>query len=259
MKKVSLLGRQAAGVDIKILRDDGSEALANEIGIIAIHSPFITPGYLSNDSLNQEVFHEHLSKPGWRIYRTKDLGKLNKNNELTFMGRSGSMVKVNGFSVDIIEVETIIKLILNLNDIAVIARVEGEQTFLVAFMGKVHLQKQEIRALFMENLSSYMVPREIIILDRLPLTDSLKIDRNKLSKFEINNEHQDNSPDFNQAKSFFFVLVHATFEKILNKNIDDYAADFFHLGGNSLALSELQLQLEKAFNIKSVPSRITGS
>lgn len=59
-----------------------------------------------------------------------------------------------------------------------------------------------------------------------------------------------NKSKLNQSKGDITDATHKIFERVLKVTINEYDADFFYLGGDSLAMSELQLQLEDAFNMK---------
>jgi len=99
------VGKIVEGVEVGILREDGSPAEAGETGLIAISSPHVTPGYLNQSDLNAEVFSDVDGKPGWRRFRSADLGFIDEAGDLNFIGRTGSRIKLRGQAVDLAEVE----------------------------------------------------------------------------------------------------------------------------------------------------------
>jgi long-subunit acyl-CoA synthetase (AMP-forming) len=49
-----------AGIEARIMREDGTEAEFNEVGELWLRSDNISPGYWKNDKANKEAF-----KDGW--------------------------------------------------------------------------------------------------------------------------------------------------------------------------------------------------
>lgn len=98
-------GRPIDGVRVEVLRADGSVAAVDEIGEMFASSAHTSPGYWRRPDLDAIAFSADPGRPGWRRYRSGDLGRVDAEGTLWFVGRSGGRVKVNGHSVDLMEVE----------------------------------------------------------------------------------------------------------------------------------------------------------
>lgn len=97
-------GKPYPGWEMKVLRDDGSEAEVGEVGHIAIRQP-CGPGLLSNFFLNENYLEtSFLTKfPGY--FDTKDQGKFDEQGYLYIDCRTDCVIKIKGdrFSCDGIE------------------------------------------------------------------------------------------------------------------------------------------------------------
>ena len=99
------VGKSPAGVRVLIVRDDGTEAAANEVGAIVVASRHVSPGYWRRPELDAAAFAPDPVSPGVRRYASGDLGRIDDQGNIHFLGRSGSRVKIRGHSVDLTEVE----------------------------------------------------------------------------------------------------------------------------------------------------------
>src|SRR5208283_3597056 len=99
------VGQPPDGARVLIRRDDGSEAEREEIGEIVVSSPHVSPGYWRRPELNAVAFAPDPLIPGWRFYVTDDLGRIDREGNLHFLGRKGSRIKLRGYSVDLTEIE----------------------------------------------------------------------------------------------------------------------------------------------------------
>ena len=104
------------------------------------------------------------------------------------VGRTDSQVKVRGNRVEIAEVELALANLENVNEVAVVARIDpsGDHR-LVAYVvpGTERPSIVGWRLALTEHLPHHMIPERFVILPRLPLTPSGKVDRRALPEPEI--------------------------------------------------------------------------
>ncbi|KAF3810065.1 Nonribosomal peptide synthetase dtxS1 [Colletotrichum gloeosporioides] len=207
-----------------IVNENGQLAPFNAVGEIVIEGPPVARGYLGDDAKTKEVFLDDpeflrgvVRHPG-RCYRTGDLGRMNPDGSIDFLGRKDSQVKINGQRVELGEIEHQIKELLcgmqsSLEtpntpawDVAVeLLRPSGTQTtILSAFIACPQSTTQnqnsysflvhEIEPAWMEvkslsaqvlieladRLPTYMVPKTVVPCHKLPLSPSGKTDRKAL-------------------------------------------------------------------------------
>ncbi|KAI8226930.1 Nonribosomal peptide synthetase 1 [Colletotrichum sp. SAR 10_86] len=222
VKSISI-GRPA-NCAVWIVNENGQLAPFNAVGEIVIEGPPVARGYLGDDVKTKEVFLDDpeflrgvVRHPG-RCYRTGDLGRMNPDGSIDFLGRKDSQVKINGQRVELGEIEHQLKELFcgaqssfampnaPAWDVAVeLLRPSGTQTtVLSAFVAcsKSMIQNHESLSLLVheaepawmevkslsaqalielaERLPTYMVPKTVVPCHKLPLSPSGKIDRKTL-------------------------------------------------------------------------------
>jgi D-alanine--poly(phosphoribitol) ligase subunit 1 len=116
----------------------------------------------------------------WRGYKTGDLGRFG-NNYLYCQGRNDSQIKMNGYRIEIHEIENRLLALSGISEAVVLplTKKDGAVLRLAAFCTS-KLSEKEIKANLTKTLPSYMVPSQIVIMDALPLNPNGKIDRKLL-------------------------------------------------------------------------------
>src|SRR6185369_3955737 len=148
-------------------------------------------GYVNRAELTAERFvpNPYGKVAGERMYRTGDLARWRGDGKLEFLGRKDQQVKIRGFRIELGEVETALAGDERVKEAVVVAKGEGSGgKRLVAY---VVLEEQreasggELRAEMQKRLPEYMVPSVIVVLEKLPLMPSGKIDRNALIRMNV--------------------------------------------------------------------------
>ena len=115
-----------------------------------------------------------------RVYRTGDLGRWNEHGKLEFHGRIDHQVKINGYRIELEEVEKVIRKCPGVADAAVLG-IGGptNQKRLYAFVvGEPDhdIAAVELMGHLTQYLPKYMIPEKFWSLDRLPSTPNGKRD-----------------------------------------------------------------------------------
>ncbi|OAT23581.1 D-alanine--poly(phosphoribitol) ligase subunit 1 [Buttiauxella gaviniae ATCC 51604] len=136
-------------------------------------------GYLGLAEENSEKLLWNESKQ-WRGYKTGDLGRINKEH-LYCQGRNDSQIKMNGYRIEIHEIENRLLALSGISEAVVLplTKKDGAVLRLAAFCSS-SLSEKEIKANLTKTLPSYMVPSQIVVMDMLPLNPNGKIDRKLL-------------------------------------------------------------------------------
>ena len=97
--KLASVGRAAPGVDIQILRDDGSPAKFGEAGEIACCTSMLFGGYFKQPKTTAEAM--------WGAYfKTGDIGRLDEQGYLYYLGRKKEIIITGGINVYPTDIET---------------------------------------------------------------------------------------------------------------------------------------------------------
>ena len=136
------VGWAIPGIEV-CLRDEAGKAVASgEIGEIEVHSCWLAAGYWGDSRLTAEVFGAD-PRPGYRRLRTGDLGRLDEDGLLEFLGRKDRQIKIRGYRVDPGVVEAEMRALPGVSDAAVLAH--GEPPRLLAFYVSTDLQLDSSR------------------------------------------------------------------------------------------------------------------
>ena len=106
-------GKVCAGVEVRVVRDDGRDAAAGEPGEVLTQGPDLFCGY-TDSSLNVDAFDD-----GW--YRTGDIGRLDEEGYLTIVDRKKDIIIRSGMNISAAEVEAVLTAMPQIADVAVIA------------------------------------------------------------------------------------------------------------------------------------------
>lgn len=175
------IGRAFLNFDIKILRDDLTDADPNEVGEIAVRGPSVMQGYFNNPEATRETFHD-----GW--LRTGDMGSMDENGFLQFHDRKKDMVKTGGLNVYSQEVEQVILRHPDVREVAILGLPSekwGEEVIaVIVCRNGVPGDADAITAHARQELAGYKVPKRIFFIDyaEMPINYSGKIAKKELRK-----------------------------------------------------------------------------
>ena len=180
--------------EIVISKDGENVKTEGEEGEIIIAGESVGLGYHNNDEMTKDRFSEVvIDNKLMRSYRTGDKGYLLKDI-LYYCGRLDNQIKLNGYRIELEDIEANIRKIPGIENCIVIpTEKNGRVRFLTGLvtLKKVELYKESMEQFIREQLGplipDYMIPSRIIIKEQLPMTSNGKIDRNALFR-EINKE-----------------------------------------------------------------------
>jgi amino acid adenylation domain-containing protein len=176
------IGQPIANTEIYILDAEGQPQVPGEVGEICIGGAGLSRGYVKDPQLTREYFIELRSaaSQSTRVYRTGDLGRWNNQGKLEFHGRIDHQVKINGFRIEVQEIETAIRSLPGVADVAVAGVVGAtNQKRLYAFFvpePNLHITLTELVSHLIRYLPKYMIPEKFWSLDNLPSTPNGKRD-----------------------------------------------------------------------------------
>ena len=104
------IGRPIAATVVRVLDRDGHPCPIGVPGELHIGGAGLARGYLNNPGLTAETFIADplASNPGARLYRSGDLVSWNPDGTLAFHGRIDQQIKLRGFRIEPVEIETLL-------------------------------------------------------------------------------------------------------------------------------------------------------
>ncbi|KAI0478119.1 hypothetical protein F4859DRAFT_520982 [Xylaria cf. heliscus] len=248
-------------------------AAIGAVGELIVEGPVVTRGYIDEP---EKTAAAYIEPPHWilgfwqkgtksRLYKSGDLVQYNPDGSLRFVGRKGSQVKLRGQRIELGEVEHHVR-----NCFPVASEVVAEiitpvdrkrPPFLAAallvgeqcaddadnlfyeptssFREMAEKTKQEIS----NRVPSYMVPKVFLPLRRLPLSRSLKLDRQQLRKEcgllsldEIQQYSTENKVPKRAPSTSIERTLQTIWARVLNMEASSIGVDdnWMRLGGDSI-------------------------
>lgn len=177
---ISSLGKPIPGVRLKIVDEQRKELPAGEIGEIAIHSFGTMKGYYRMPEETARVIDDE----GW--FYTGDLGKLDAEGYLYFVGRAKEMIIRGGYNIYPQEIEEVLTKHPAVSSSAVIGvpdELLGEVPCAVVQLKEGCVcTDEELKGYLKEQIANYKVPDKIVFTENFPVTASGKIKKMKLKE-----------------------------------------------------------------------------
>jgi long-chain acyl-CoA synthetase len=166
------VGRPVPGVSIRIVGPDRLDVPVGLDGEIVVHGANVMTGYWRGDTLDD----------GW--FATGDVGRLDADGYLTIVDRIKDLILRGGFNVYPRDVEDVLMTHPAVAMAAVVGRPDdrlGEEVVaFVALADGETASVDDLIAYVRERISAHKYPRELHIVDAIPLTSVGKLDRKRL-------------------------------------------------------------------------------
>ncbi|MBQ9859589.1 MAG: acyl--CoA ligase [Clostridia bacterium] len=178
------VGKPNSYSEIVLLDEDGNEmtdATPQNPGLVAIRSKSVMQGYWNEPEQTAKAL-----KNGMLVM--SDLCYFAPNGELILVGRSNDTINLGGLKVAPVEVEEVVMRVPCVDECLLIPTVKANNTalkLLVVLKEGMELDEAAIRNIISENLESYKMPKQIVVIDEIIKTFNGKIDRKQMiAKYE---------------------------------------------------------------------------
>jgi long-chain acyl-CoA synthetase len=172
------VGLPLPSTDIKLLNDDGRQALLGEAGEVCAKGPQVMRGYWRKPEANAAAFTED------GYFRTGDVGVFDERGLLKIADRKKDMIIVSGFNVYPNEIEAIATACTGVAECACVGKPDektGEAVRLFVIKAPdASLTEADLIAHCRRELTAYKVPKEVRFLNALPKSNVGKILRKDL-------------------------------------------------------------------------------
>ncbi|MYM98001.1 amino acid adenylation domain-containing protein [Duganella vulcania] len=155
-----------------------------EKGELCLAGPQLTPGYWQDPARDQRTFFDSMIDGTIRrFYRTGDVVVQDDAGDLLFCGRVDHQIKLQGYRVELGEIEHHVRHVLDDHAFVVVPHIspQGAASLILVVENYTGDLKKVIASL-REHIPGYMVPARGVSLTTLPLNANGKIDRKSLQK-----------------------------------------------------------------------------
>ena len=249
------IGRPIGNAKVYILDTHLRPVPIGVTGEIFIGGAGVARGYLNRPKLTAErfivdpVLHDRQA----RAYKSGDLARWRSDGTIEYVGRNDHQVKIRGYRIELGEIEAQLLRQPQVREVVVLVRedVPGNRR-LVAYLTLaapsevgVNPSMEELRANATKALPAYMVPSTYVILDKMPLSPSGKIDKRALPS----PEDSYSAGHYEAPQGGIEEALASIWAEILGVGRVGRHDNFFELGGHSLLAMKLIVAIADEFAV----------
>ncbi len=268
-KKV-LIGKAIQNTELYVVvgrEEDGTIHVADkgEKGELYICGECLGNGYINSpDKTASSFVNIKINGETKKAYRSGDLVSLVDDENYVFGGRIDRQIKLNGYRIEVEEIEEVIRSYENVDDCCVVKRAINnnfvyylhndentreakEQEFLVAYIVGQDVSTVVLKQWLEERLPFFMVPEQYMCIDEIPTNPNGKIDRTKLP--EPNMKRNIENTEYEELETTNERVMASIWSEILNISPIGRKDSFLGLGGDSLTSIQVITRIKDKFNI----------
>lgn len=238
-------GYPLANQKIYIMNSKQDTLPVNVKGEICIGGVGVAMGYCNDEDKTKEAFVKH-QKYG-KLYKTGDYGILRESGYIEFCGRKDFQIKLNGYRIELEEVEKAIRSYADVIECLVNVQENEGVDYLVAYIvSDKNIDKNKLKEKLGEMLPEYMIPRYYMQIEKVNLSRNGKLDRKALPAYVFSKsvKHEKVYPCTKIEKEVCNLIG-----KVLDMDDVSMADDFFEIGGDSLKATEVVATIETMYSV----------
>ncbi|CAM4507023.1 non-ribosomal peptide synthetase [Nocardia ninae] len=201
----------------------------------------VARGYLNRPELTEERFIEDPFVQGASLFRTGDGARWLADGNLEFLGRLDTQVKIRGNRVELGEVENALTDIPGVRDAVVVSNESPTRgTYLVGYyVAEAGQTPEQSREALAQTLPEYMIPSQLIRIERIPLSPNGKADRRALPAVERSDEAGAAPRNATEA------TLADIWAEVLEKDRVGIHDDYYLSGGDSILMLRIRSAAEQ--------------
>ncbi len=240
------IGQKFSNTNLYIVNQDLALCPEGIPGELLIGGAGVSNGYLGLEKLTAEKFIKNCFEETYasRLYRTGDLVRLKEDGNIVYLGRTDEQVKIRGHRVEIAGIQSILSNCENVKQSFVRSLMDehGKNRLIAYIVSEGMFDKEQILAYLKLHVPDYMIPAQMISLDKLPLTSNGKVNKKALPK-----------PGEDSAKTTSYVAASNELESdlvniwkdLLSRDKIGINDNFFELGGDSIIAIQLVSRIKR--------------
>jgi amino acid adenylation domain-containing protein/thioester reductase-like protein len=239
------VGKAAANLQYYILDEDLIPVPLGCPGLLYIAGKGVSRGYINREDLTRERYLRNPFAEGI-MYNSGDICAYQPSGEVVCLGRSDFQVKIRGLRIELGEIESAILDIKGVDKTVVLACGKEENKYLCAyFTQNGDVDETALRESLKKRLPVYMIPSHFISLESFPMTPGGKLDRKALPNPGTETGSRKNTVRKKVLTSDTQKKMAKVWKQVLKVQSVGPADNFFHLGGDSLAVIQVQAAIWK--------------
>lgn len=246
-RKPGTVGR-AAGPEVAIMSVDGQLLPSGDLGEVVIRGPNVVCGYLGNAEATAAAF-----TAGW--FRTGDQGFLDGDGYLTLTGRLKELINRAGEKIAPLEVDAVLAehpAVAQAVCFGIPHPVLGEDIAAAVMLKPgTEVTPGALREFVASRLAYFKVPRQVVIVDKLPTGATGKLQRRGLGeqlgvRALVPVISGDTTPPATPVEE----IVAATWAELLGCPVPGVHENFFALGGDSMLAMRIVARLRTLLQVE---------
>lgn len=259
------IGTPISNCEVLLLDEQGAPVTDGEVGELYLGGRNLAHGYLGRPDLTAERFVTLAGDHGERrFYKAGDLGRVDDRGQIHFQGRADHQVKIRGYRVEPGEINAVASRMPGITQcLSHTFHKASGAPFIVTYYvtdeaiaadsgEPIAVTPADLRRHLRDHLPAYMVPAFVVRLDRIELGPSGKANLQSLPDPRDAATHE--APDYATDTERKLAEIWSDVLEFPNLPPD---ADFFDLGGDSLAAVTLFLRIAEEFDVDLPLATIT--
>lgn len=216
-------------------------------GEICVSGDGVSRGYLNREKLTNDKFVTNPFDKNKILYKSGDLGRWLSDGNIEYLGRIDNQVKIRGFRIETGEIENQLLNISGVKEAAVLKKIDNNgDGYLCGYItARKDFYVQYVKQELSKELPSYMIPKFLFQIDKMPLTQNGKLDRKALSQLK---ETVYNYNKYEAPRDDIEKILISVWEDVFNVKKIGINDNFFELGGDSIKAIQIVSRLQK-FNL----------
>ena len=176
------IGKAMKGT-VTIIIDENNQVLPfGNSGQLCLGGTQLTTGYWNNGEKNKEVFFStSYNGKKERFYKTGDLCRCDEDGDILYLGRIDFQIKVQGFRVELYEIEFHVKNFLERTNVVAVAFADAiGNTEIGLVIESKEFDTTSLHDYMKTVMPTYMIPKRITFIEGFALNTNGKIDRKAL-------------------------------------------------------------------------------
>jgi amino acid adenylation domain-containing protein len=170
------IGKSMTSGQMIVVNDENLETFERQQGELCLAGKQLSPGYWGNPLKNNEVFF--INENGNKFYKTGDICFKDSEGDILYVGRLDSQAKIQGYRVELGEIEFYAKeFLMGTNAVALAFTNKVGNSEICLFIEKDTFDLKKLICYLNTKLPSYMIPTKFQFEPIFPLNINGKIDR----------------------------------------------------------------------------------